>query len=94
MKVYGIGFHEIALLRPNLEMEANAEVGAWPKVGKAGEGLQQIHRYFIHEDFASLRCISYSLLSVLVCRRHFPMKERAGHYCIVVALVKLVQIVF
>jgi hypothetical protein len=38
MEVYGIGFHEIALLRLNLEMEANAEVGAWPKVGKAGRG--------------------------------------------------------
>jgi hypothetical protein len=26
----------------NLEIEANAEVGAWPKVGKAGKVLQQI----------------------------------------------------
>jgi hypothetical protein len=93
MKVYGIGFHEIALLRLNLEMEANAKVGAW-RLEKRGVVLQQIHRRFIYEDFTNLRCISYSLLSVLVRRRRFPMKERAGHYRIVVALVKLVQIVF
>ena len=91
-KVYGHWFHEIAIASFNLEMEANAEVGGGR--GKSGgEVYNRSQDVFIDEDFANPRhCVSYSLYVLAHCC-HSSMREQAGHYHTVVALVRLIQIV-
>jgi hypothetical protein len=42
-----LAFYEIALLRSIWRWRQMRRWGAWPKVGKAGEGLPQIQEMFI-----------------------------------------------